>query len=412
MISLLLSGLCLAVFILFELFYQALDRLSPIKLRGLMDESPGRLSLLSGKEEPAVIKTTLKVLVQILLLAGLWTLIRGLTALSIPAPWAWGGAVFLLGWLLVEGALLRAVAGASPEKLVMRLHPVISSFFSWVIAPLAWPVRTIFEARTEEGGPASEEEIQAYIEVGREEGILEGDEQKLLMSIVDFGDTTVKEVMTPRTDIVAVEENTPLERVADLFVETKYSRLPVYRGSIEHVTSILHVKDVFEAARRASRSSLKEIARPVHFVPESKRTAELLREFQRRHLAIAVVVDEYGSVSGLVTIEDLLEEIVGEISDEHEDESEAVVALPGGAYSISGKTHVDILRELFGRGPQDEEFDTLGGFLASRLGRIPKVGEKREEDALRFIVEEADRRRVLRVRVEPVSEAAVPAHDA
>jgi len=410
-ISLLLSGLCLLGFLLFELFYQALDRLSPIKLLGLLDEHPKELSLLSGKEEPAVIKTTLKVLVQVLLLAGLWTLIRGLAELSLPAPWILGGAAFLLGWLFIEGALLRAVSRVPPERLLPRLHPAIAAF-SWIIAPLAWPVRAIFEARTEDEGPASDEEIQAYIEVGREEGILEREEEKLLMSIVDFGDTTVKEIMTPRTDIVAVEENTTLDQVADLFVEMKYSRLPVYRGSIEQVTGILHVKDVFEAVRRNAALRLSEVARPVHFVPESKKTAELLREFQRRHLAIAVVVDEYGSVSGLVTIEDLLEEIVGEIADEHEDESEAVVQLADGAYSISGKTHVEILQELFGRGPKDEEFDTLGGFLAARLGRIPRVGERREEDELRFIVEEADRRRVLRVRVEPVTEAAVPAPDA
>jgi putative hemolysin len=411
MIFLLCSGLCLAGFLLFELFYQALDRLSPIKLRGLLDEHPAELSLLSGKEEPAVVKTTLKVLVQILLLAGLWTLIRALTALKVPAPWAWGGGAFLLGWLLMEGALLRVVSRTAPEKLLFRIHPMISAF-SWVIAPLAWPVRAIFEARTEEGGPASDEEIQAYIEVGREEGILEREEEKLLMSIVDFGDTTVKEVMTPRTDIVAVEESTPLDRAADVFVETKYSRLPVYRGSIDHVTGILHVKDVLEAVRRNAARPLGEILRPVNFVPETKKTAELLREFQRRHLAIAVIVDEYGSVSGLVTIEDLLEEIVGEIGDEHEDESEAVIQLPDGAYSISGRTHIEILHELFGRGPKDEEFDTLGGFLAARLGRIPKVGERREEDDLRFTVEEADRRRVLRVHVEPVTGAAVPAQNA
>ena len=410
MIPLLLSALCLVFFIVFELFYQSLDSLSPIKLRGMLDEHPGALRLLAGKEEPAVVKTSLKVLVQILLLAGLWTLTRGLAALDVPAPWASGGAAFLLGWLLIEGALLRVASRTPPERLLPRLHPVISAF-SWVIAPLAWPVRAIFQARAEDEGPASEEEIQAYIEVGREEGILEREEEKLLLSIVDFGETTVKEVMTPRTDLVAVDETTTLDRVADLFVEMKYSRMPVYHGSIDQVTGIVHVKDVFEAVRRNVAPPLSEIVRPVHFVPETKRTAELLREFQRKHLAIAVVVDEYGSVSGLVTIEDLLEEIVGEIADEHEDEGEAVVALPGGAYSISARTHVEILHDLFGRGPKDEEFDTLGGFLAARLGRIPRVGEKREEDMLRFTVEEADRRRVLRVRVEPAAEAAIPAEN-
>jgi CBS domain containing-hemolysin-like protein len=260
-----------------------------------------------------------------------------------------------------------------------------------------------FRARAEDDGPASEEEIQAYIDVGREEGILEKEGEKLLLSIVDFGETMVKEVMTPRTDIVAAEEKATLESLADLFIESKYSRLPVMRGSVDNVTGIVHVKDVFEAVHRGEPKTLAQLARPVQFVPETKRTAELLREFQRKHLQIAIVVDEYGSVSGLVTIEDLLEEIVGEIADEHEDERDAVLPLENGAYSISARTHVDVLRELFGRGPEEEEFDTIGGLLASRLGRIPKVGEKKTEDDLLFTVEEADRRRVLRVRVEPVT---------
>jgi CBS domain containing-hemolysin-like protein len=353
-------------------------------------------------------KISLRVAIQILLLAGFWALIRGLGALAVPAPWIWGALIFFVGWLAAEALLLRVVSAVAPEALLIRLDPLLSAL-SWLISPIALPIRLLFRPRAaEEEGPASDEEIQAYIDVGREEGILERDEEKLLMSIVDFGDTIVKEVMTPRTDIAAVDEAAPLDRAADVFVETKYSRLPVYRASIDHVVGILHVKDVFEAVRRGVNARLTEIARPVTFVPETKRTAELLREFQRKRLAIAIVVDEYGSVSGLVTIEDLLEEIVGEISDEHEDERDAVLKLPDGAYSIAGRAHVDVLRETFGRGgpaEEEEQYDTLGGYLAARLGRIPRVGETREEDGLRFTVEEGDRRRVLRVRVEPAAES-------
>jgi CBS domain containing-hemolysin-like protein len=412
MISLGLSVLCFIVFLFFELFYQALDQLSPIKLRGLLEEHPHRFSLLAGKGEAAVVKTAAKVLVQILLLAGFWSLTRGLSALSVPAAWAWGGFLFLTGWLLVEGLILRFVSRVSAEALLSRLVPALAAL-SWILSPLALPVRMFFRARPEDEGPASEEEVQAYIDVGREEGILEKEEGKLLQSIVDFGDTMVKEVMTPRTDIAAADETLSLERLADRFIETKYSRLPVFRGSIDNITGIVHVKDVFEALRGHKASPVSALARPAHFVPETKKTAELLREFQRRHLPIAIVVDEYGSVSGLVTIEDLLEEIVGEIADEHEDEREAIVPVGHGAYSISAKTHVDVLHEIFGRGPEEEQFDTIGGFLAARLGRIPKVGEKCEEAALLFTVEEADRRRVLRVRVEPVAApAGVGAPDA
>ncbi len=405
MIALLVAGLCFLLFLALELFAQTLERLSPIKLRGLVEEDPGRLRMLSGKGDTAAMKISLRVAIQILLLGGFWALIRGLGTLGVPAPWIWGALLFFVGWLAAEALLLRIVSAAAPEALLVRFDPLLSAL-TWVISPISLPVRLVIRPRAAGEGPASEEEIQAYIDVGREEGILERDEEKLLMSIVDFGETMVKEVMTPRTDIAAVDEAASLDRGADLFVETKYSRLPVYRGSIDHVVGILHVKDVFEAVRRGANARLTEIARPVTFVPETKRTAELLREFQRKRLAIAIVVDEYGSVSGLVTIEDLLEEIVGEISDEHEDERDAILKLSDGAYSIAGRAHVDVLRETFGRGPAEEEeqYDTLGGYLAARLGRIPRVGETREEDGLRFTVEEGDRRRVLRVRVQPAGD--------
>ena len=407
MIALLLAALCFALFLALELYAQALEGLSPIKLRGLLEEEPARLRMLSGGTDTVTTKISLRVVIQILLLVGFWALIRGLGALRLSAPWIWGAVIFFVGWLAAEALLLRFVSAASPETLLVRLDPLLSAL-SWLIAPIAWPIRVLFRPRAaDDEGPASEEEIQAYIDVGREEGILERDEGKLLMSIVDFGDTMVKEVMTPRTDIVAIDEAAPLDRAADLFVETKYSRLPVYRGTIDQMVGIVHVKDVFEAVRRRENARLTDVARPVPFVPETKKTAELLREFQRRRLAMAIVVDEYGSVSGLVTIEDLLEEIVGEISDEHEDERDAVLKLPDGSYSLAGRAHVDVLREVFGHGPpEEEEYDSLGGYLAARLGRIPRVGETREEDGLRFTVEEGDRRRVLRVRVAP---AAVPA---
>jgi len=161
------------------------------------------------------------------------------------------------------------------------------------------------------------------------------------------------------------------------------------------------VKDLFEAMRRGPVPGIAAILRQAYFVPESKKVSELLREFQRRHLWMAIVVDEYGGVSGLVTVEDLLEEIVGEISDEHEDEREPVSRAGDDAYSVSGKANIAVVRDLFGRGPEDEEFTTVGGFLTSRLGHIPKPGETHRESDLRFTVEEADRRRVHRVRVEP-----------
>jgi len=402
MIALVGSGLCYVAFLLFETFAIALDRLSPIKIRGLLEENPERARLLAGPGKVEIVRVTTKVLVQILLLLGLLTVVTGFTSIGVIQPWAWGGGVFLCGWLLTEIVLLRHSGSSDPEKIVGRLLPVVTAA-SWLLLPLAIPVRKIFEGRerAEAASPATEEEVQAYIDVGREEGILEKEEEKLLLSIVDFGDTRVREAMTPRTDIVWVDVVSPLTVLADLFVSSKYSRIPVARGSIDTVVGIVHVKDMLEAIQAGGTRPLADLAREAYFVPESKKVSELLREFQRRHLWMAVVVDEYGGVSGLVTVEDLLEEIVGEISDEHEDERESVTKAGENAYSVSGKENIATVAELFGRGPQEEEFTTVGGFLAARLGHIPRPGETLRESDLLFTVEEADRRRVYRVRIEP-----------
>ncbi len=404
MIALLGSGFCYLAFLLFETFALALDRLSPIKLRGLLEEHPERARILSGPGEAEIVRTTTKVLVQVLLLLGLISLVTAFVSFGLSPAWAWGGILFVAGWLLTEVLLLSHGAGSDPEKIVARLLPVVEAA-SWLLLPVAIPVRKIFERRARAEAAtkpqeATDQEVQAFIEVGREEGILEKEEEKLLLSIVDFGDTRVREVMTPRTDIVWIDVASALPELADLFVSSKYSRLPVVRGSIDTVVGIAHVKDTLAALRSGANRPIAELTRDAYFVPETKRVAELLREFQRRRLWMAIVVDEYGGVSGLATVEDLLEEIVGEIRDEHEDEREPVTPAGPGAWSVSGRENIARIAELFGHGPENEEFTTLGGFLAARLGHIPKSGESHRESGLRFTVEEADRRRVHRVRIE------------
>jgi len=409
MILLAISAVCYLAFLLFETFALALDRLSPIKIRGLLEEHPERARLLAGPGKVEIVQTTTKVFVQILLLTGLLTVVSGFADIRVPTPWLWGGGLFFLGWLLTEIGLLRYVASTDPERIVTQMLPLVTSA-SWLLLPLAIPVQRIFAARerTEAAAPASpatEEEVQAYIDVGREEGILEKEEEKLLLSIVDFGDTRVREVMTPRTDIVWIDAGASFSALVDLFVSTKYSRVPVVRGSIDRVVGVVHVKDALASIRAGLDPAIASLAREAYFVPETKKVSELLREFQRRHLWMAIVVDEYGGVSGLATVEDLLEEIVGEISDEHEDEREAVSKIGDGVYSISGKENVATIAELFGRGPEEGEFTTVGGYLAARLGHIPKPGETHSEHGLLFTVEEADRRRVHRVRIEAAESA-------
>jgi magnesium and cobalt exporter, CNNM family len=405
MIALAISAACYGAFLLFEAFALALERLSPIKIRGLLEEHPERARILAGPGDVEITRTTTKVLVSVLLLTGLLTVVSAFNSLGVMPGWAWGGGLFLVGWLLTEILLLRASARSDPEKTVARLLPMITAA-SWLLLPFAIPVRRIFASRERlQAPPATEGELQAYIDVGREEGILEKEDEKLLLSIVDFGDTRVREVMTPRTDIAWIDAASSPQTLADLFGSSKYSRIPVVRGSIDTVVGVVHVKDMFEALRTDRMRPVTELMREVYFVPESKRVSELLREFQRRHLLMAIVVDEYGGVSGLVTVEDLLEEIVGEISDEHEDEREAVSKAGENAYSVSGKENIQTVQDLFGRGLEEGEFTTVGGFLAARLGHIPKPGETHREGGLLFTVEEADRRRVHRVRIEAVPPA-------
>ena len=402
MISILTAAFCYGAFLLFESFALALDRLSPIKIRGLLEEHPERARLLSGAGEVEIVRTTTKVLVQALLLAGLLTTVSALETWAVPRPWLLGGAFFVVGWMLTEIVILRRDANRDPERIVGSLLPLVTAA-SWLLWPIGILIRRIFAGRAPAPAPAeaTEQEVRAYIDVGRQEGILEKEEEKLLMSIVDFGDTRVREVMTPRTDVVWIDVAASLRVLFDLFVESKYSRIPVVRGSIDTVVGVVHVKDALEAIRSGATGTVAGLMREAYFVPETKKVSELLREFQRRHLWMAIVVDEYGGVSGLVTVEDLLEEIVGEISDEHEDEREPVTRAGDNAFSVSGKANIEVVRDLFARGPEGEEFTTVGGFLASRLGHIPTPGETYRESDLRFTVEEADRRRVHRVRIEP-----------
>ena len=376
MILILSAGFCYAAFLLFETFALALDRLSPIKIRGLLEEHPERARILSGAGEVEIVRTTTKVVVQALLLAGLLTTVSVLEAYEVPRPWLIGGTFFVVGWLFTEIALLRRDANRDPERIVARLLPLITAA-SWLLLPVAFLIRRIFAGRApgpEKPAEATEQEVRAYIDVGRQEGILEKEEEKLLMSIVDFGDTRVREVMTPRTDIVWIDVASSLTVLFDLFVESKCSRIPVVRGSIDTVVGVVHVKDALQAIRSGANRSIADLMREAYFVPETKKVSELLREFQRRHLWMAIVVDEYGGVSGLVTVEDLLEEIVGDLSDEHEDEREPVSKAGENGYSVSGKANIEVVRDLFGRGPEEEEFTTLAGFLTSRLGHIPKPG--------------------------------------
>jgi putative hemolysin len=243
------------------------------------------------------------------------------------------------------------------------------------------------------------EAVDALIEAGQEEGILEEGDRALIQSVVEFGDKTVREVMTPRPEIIAVPLTTTIEELTELVKRHPYSRVPAYEGNIDHIKGIVYARDLLqvpdsEAHTKTVRDLMK---RDVYFVPETKLGSELLREMQHDNIRMAIVIDEYGGVGGVVTIEDMVEEIVGEIRDEHE---KAEVAKESDtSYIFNGNTDIDLLEKLLGVRPDQKEAATIAGLVSELAGHIPKPGEVFEENGLRFEVLESTERRVERVRV-------------
>jgi putative hemolysin len=243
------------------------------------------------------------------------------------------------------------------------------------------------------------EGVEALIEAGQEEGILEEGDRALIQSVVEFGDKTVREVMTPRPEITAVPADATVEQFTELLRLKPYSRVPVYEGTIDNIKGIVFAHDVLQVADTEARTRrVGEMMKPVHFVPESQRVTTLLREMQHGNIHMAIVVDEYGGVAGVVTTEDLLEQIVGEIRDEHEEKSE-VVRESETSYLVPGNLDVDRLEELFHVRPEGHEATTVAGLVSEALGRIPNQGEIVEQDGLRFEILQSTDRRIERLRI-------------
>ena len=330
----------------------------------------------------------------------------------------------LLGWLAVyificEHLLPSIIVRRNPEAVLVVLLPPFS-----VVAAALSPVSSVLvsllrSGRAERNIAAQEpdeeeagEVTHAYLEAGEEQGLIEGDEKRLLQSIVDFGDTLVREVMTPRPDIVAVAADASVARLRELFREQEYSRFPVFNENLDNIVGIIRVKDLLQIDDAAlDRHPITPLVRPATFVPETKRVPELLKEFQRKQVQMAIVVDEYGGTAGLVTIEDLLEEIVGEIRDEDDVESEPVVDEGNGSFVFSAKVSFDELRERLGLEIEPEGFETVGGYVLARLGRVPSVGETFELDGMQVEVLEAERRRIHKVRFRKTSAVPVRASE-
>jgi CBS domain containing-hemolysin-like protein len=312
------------------------------------------------------------------------------------------------GFILVfEHLLPYLIVRRRPEAVLDALLPSFDAM-ARLVWPIVMPFRALLARRRERPAPAqaavSEEDQQeataAYLDAGEQEGLIERDERQLLQSVVEFGDTLVHEVMTPRPDIVAIRAGATLSELRAFFREQEYSRIPVYVDSLDNIAGFVFIKDLMRLPETEPPERLvSTLVRPAYVVPETKRVSDLLREFQRQQWQIAIVVDEYGGTAGLVTLEDLLEEIVGEIRDEYDVETEPFVDEGQGRFVVSGKADIEALSDRLGVPIEAQGFETVGGYLMARLGRVPAAGEVLAIDDLTVEVLEAERRRVHRVRV-------------
>jgi CBS domain containing-hemolysin-like protein len=310
--------------------------------------------------------------------------------------------LFVVLIVLAPLAAARVVALKQPEVYLGR-----TKFVTYPIVYLTWPIVYVAVALMKRFSPAALEmlsvpimPLKRRIELfGYAEGGDDADEQQLVSSVLDFSDTKTREVMVPRIDMVAVNVYTSPSEAVDLIIEAGHSRVPVYDDSIDRIIGILHAKDVLAKIVARQEFTLRDIMRDVYFVPESKKIGDLLSEFRKRKIHIAIVVDEYGGTAGLVTMEDVLEELVGDIQDEFDAEEELIRVIDPDTALCSARVRIDDLNESFGIGLPEGDADTLGGFLYESIGRVPRVGEVIATRGLEFRIESVVRQRIDKVRV-------------
>jgi putative hemolysin len=328
------------------------------------------------------------------------------------------------GWITVASLLFTLLYFLIVEAMSKTFAVLHSDGAALAVAPLVWGLGRLLSGPTrlligvanvilpgkglKQGPFVSEAELKAMAEAGTEEGTIEEEEKDLIHSIFEFGDTIVREVMVPRPDIVAIEADRPLRDVQVLVLQHGYSRLPVFDDDLDNVLGFVYAKDVLKAIHQGKQDMpLRDVCRPAHFVPESKKAADLLREMQREKFHVALVTDEYGSVSGLVTLEDLLEELVGEIEDEYDRAEPEIAQVGNGVYRVDGKVGIDEINELLDVQLPDEEWDTVGGLMLGLLGSIPEEGQDVTFQGLVFKAERVNGRRIAKVlisRAEPQPE--------
>ncbi|WP_321506866.1 hemolysin family protein [uncultured Methanoregula sp.] len=376
---------CILLSAFFSSSEVALISITRAKVRTLVNEGrPGSAAVAALKESPEHLLITILVGNTIVNIAA--ASIATAIAIQMFGDIGVGIATgFVVIVLLIFGEIgPKIYAARASDSFALMIAPIIL-FLSRILTPVIWLVERVSPSLgigKDVAEPAvTEEEIKEWIDVGKEEGTIEQDEQDMLYSVLEFGDTTAREIMTPRVDVMLIEDTLSFEEAIRVFNDTGFSRIPVYHDRIDNITGILNVKDVFSAmVSHRKDSTIKEVMYDPTFVPETKKIDDLLKELQVRRVQIAVVIDEYSSFVGIVTVEDILEELVGDILDEYDKEEPEVQEISPGVFVVDAKMWVEDINERHGLNlPLDESYETIGGLVIDRLGHLPlHPGEKVE----------------------------------
>lgn len=394
----------------------AFTNVSKVAIRRLVDRPRAKAasSLAAMVETRSEVLTSLHIIIQLFLVSGavfVFTLFQRREIRGAVSVLGTVGTMMLV-ILIFRQLLPRIITMRSPEVVLLRLFPILK-IAHVALRPLSLLLMSALDyfheweqdvepVKVEE---TSEEEIQAFIDAGEEEGILEREEGEMIQSIVHFGDKVVREVMTPRTQIVAMDVNSSIEKLLQLVVTKRHSRIPVFRDDLDNIEGVVHERDLLRLVQRGEKlENIRSLIKPAYFVPETKAVDDLLQEMRQKADQMALVVDEYGGVSGLITMMDLVAEIVGEIRDETEGDAEKVIEEGKGVYVVPGTLDLGAIEEKLGVPlVANTDCTTVAGAVVELFGRLPSAGEKIEHGGVEIEVLAADRRRVQRLRIKTLA---------
>ncbi len=398
---------CIACSAFFSSSEVALISITRAKVRTLVNEQrKGAAALAALKENPDRILITILIGNNIVNIAA--AAIATAIAIGLYGDWGVGIATGMVTIILLVFCEIgpKMYATRANEQFALTVSPIIL-FLSRIVSPIIWGIEKVsshFSEGREHTGPfVTEQEIKEWIDVGKEEGTIEEEEKKMLYSVLEFGDTQVREIMTPRVDVSLMEDTNTVESAQHIFNETGFSRIPVYHDHIDNIIGILNVKDVFSVLLLKKKdTSIKDLIYDPFFVPDTKKIDDLLKELQVRKTQMAVVLDEYSSFVGIVTVEDILEELVGDILDEFDMEEQEFQQISEGVYAVDSSMWVeDLNSELNLDLPVEESYETVGGLLIDRLGHIPHLGESvtLENRGITLVVIQMRGHRILKVKL-------------